>query len=274
MATKNILVHLGDDPETNLRMDVAVDACKHFGAHLTALYMHEVKIPVGAVGRGGYLAENQEKVQKYADALRQRVGRLCKQAGVDWEWAGTDSEHFETVFRYTSLSDLIILSHITIEDLEDRIFFKQLEELIIRAGAPILVLPSEYKRSGPPGYADKILIAWKPSGEAIRAVRDTLDMIRSASEVTVFTADDSPDNPNNPSEGILRYLKSHDIEAKSEHHIEDSRIGDQIVNVAVEQGAELIIMGAYGRSGLAEKLLGGATWHIITRCPLPVLLSH
>lgn len=274
MATKNILVHLSDDPETDMRLKVAVDACKHFKARLTALYMHEIKIPVGAVGRGGYLAENQEKVKQHAGALRQKVGRLCKQAGVDWEWAGTDSEHFDSVFQYTSLTDLVIVSGITLEDLEDRFFYKPTEEVIRQAGTPMLVLPKDYQRTGPAGYADKIMIAWKPSGEAIRAVRDSLDILRSASEVTVFTADDSPSHPDNPAAGILRYLKSHGIEAKSEHHIQDSRIGDQIINVAREHDAELIVMGAYGRSGIAEKLFGGATRHMMTSSPIPILLAH
>lgn len=274
MSTKNILVHLSDDPETDTRMKVAVDACKHFEAHLTALYMHEVKIPVGAVGRGGYLAENQEKVKAHADALRKKVARSCKQAGVDWDWVGTDTEHFDSVFQYTSLSDLIIVGSITLEDLEDRIFYKQTEEVVRHAGAPILVLPKDYQRTGPAGYADRIMIAWKPTGEAIRAVRDSLDILKSASEVVVFTADDSPSHPDNPAAGILRYLKSHGIAAKSEHHIQDSRIGDQIINVAKEHEAELIVMGAYGRSGIAEKLFGGATRHMMTSSPIPVLVSH
>ena len=83
MATKNILVHLGDDAETDARIQAAVNVCKHFRAHLMALYYHEVKIPVGAVGRGGYLAENQEKIDKHAEALRHKVDRLCKSAKVD-----------------------------------------------------------------------------------------------------------------------------------------------------------------------------------------------
>lgn len=273
MATKNILVHLGDDPETETRLKVAVDACKHFGAHLLAFYLHEIKIPVGAVGRGGYLAENKEKVQAHADALRKKVGRLCKNAGIDWEWAQSDNEHFNDILAHTSLADLIIISHITLEDLEDRLFYKQVEEMVMRAGGPILVLPDGYKQKAA-GFFDKILIAWKSSGEAIRAVRDSLDVIKAASEVTVFTADDSPNHPDNPATGILRYLKSHGIEAKSEHHVQDNRIADQIINVAHEHGAELIIMGAYGSTGLTEKLFGGASRHMMISCPIPVVLSH
>jgi len=273
MATKNVLVHLGDDEETDTRLHAGVNVCKHFRAHLMALYYHEVKIPVGAVGRGGYLAENQEKIDKHADELKKKVARLCKAAKVDWEWARSDTEHFTSVFQYSSLSDLIIISEITVEDLEDRIFYKDVEELIMRAGAPFLVLPHGFdakKWSHP----KKVMIAWKPSGEAIRAVRDSLEIIQAASEVTVFTADVDPERHDNPAAGILRYLKSHGIDAISDHHIQDSRIGDQIMNVAEQHGVDMLIMGAYGAMGLKEKLFGGATRHIMTKCPIPVLLSH
>jgi len=273
MATKNVLVHLGDDPETETRLQAGVNICKHFQAHLMALYYHEVKIPVGAVGRGGYLAENQEKIQQHAEDLRREVAKRCKAAKVEWDWARSDSEHFTSVFEYTSLSDLIIISQITVEDLEDRIFYKQTEELVMRAGAPFLMLPGGFNATGW-NHPKKVMIAWKPTGEAIRAVRDALEIIQAASEVIVFTADVDPEKHDNPATGILRYLKSHGIDAVSDHHIQDSRIGDQIINVAQQHGVDLIVMGAYGQMGIKEKLFGGASRYIMTKCPVPVLLSH
>ena len=38
--------------------------------------------------------------------------------------------------------------------------------------------------------------------------------------------------------------------------------------------ADLMVMGAYGRSRLREVILGGATEHMLRRAQLPVLMSH
>ena len=205
MATKNILVHLSDNPETENRLRIAIDACQQYSAHLIAMYVHEIHFPVGAIGRGGYVAEDIEKVDEHAEHLRKHVSRLCHAAKISWEWVRSDNEHLQDILKHTSLADLTIVSQIQVDDLEDRLVYKFVEQLIMETGGPILVVPRGYKAKGI-ASPEKVMIAWKPAGESIRAVRDTLEIIKSAVEVTVFTADEEPETHDNPAEGILRYL--------------------------------------------------------------------
>jgi universal stress protein A len=45
-----------------------------------------------------------------------------------------------------------------------------------------------------------------------------------------------------------------------------------IVDIASEQGVDLIIMGTYGRTGLAHVFLGSVAEHVIRQAPCPVLV--
>jgi len=38
--------------------------------------------------------------------------------------------------------------------------------------------------------------------------------------------------------------------------------------------ADLLVMGAYGRSRLRERILGGATRRVLSQATLPVLMQH
>ncbi len=46
---------------------------------------------------------------------------------------------------------------------------------------------------------------------------------------------------------------------------------DQILKVAKETGADMIVMGTHGRTGVARAVLGSVTDQVIQRAPCPVL---
>jgi nucleotide-binding universal stress UspA family protein len=51
-------------------------------------------------------------------------------------------------------------------------------------------------------------------------------------------------------------------------------IGDLILSRAADNGADLIVMGAYGHSRLRELVLGGATRTLFESMTVPTLMSH
>jgi nucleotide-binding universal stress UspA family protein len=60
-------------------------------------------------------------------------------------------------------------------------------------------------------------------------------------------------------------LKAETILAKGEPH-------DQIVNCAKTKGADMIVMGTYGRRGTRRILIGSVTERVIEYTPCPVLV--
>jgi nucleotide-binding universal stress UspA family protein len=72
------------------------------------------------------------------------------------------------------------------------------------------------------------------------------------------------------------YLGWHGIVAKH-RHIQPGRgvgPGEQLLSTARDEGADLLVMGGYGRMPWREFLLGGATREIVGVSLLPLLLSH
>ncbi len=78
-----------------------------------------------------------------------------------------------------------------------------------------------------------------------------------------------------PSADICQHLARHGVNAEAQSITGyDVEVGDFILSRAADQGADLIVMGAYGHSRLRELVLGGATAHILGYMTVPVLMSH
>jgi nucleotide-binding universal stress UspA family protein len=50
--------------------------------------------------------------------------------------------------------------------------------------------------------------------------------------------------------------------------------GDALLSLCADEGADLLVMGAYGHSRFRELLLGGATRQILDSMIVPVLMAH
>jgi universal stress protein A len=60
-------------------------------------------------------------------------------------------------------------------------------------------------------------------------------------------------------------------EVRVETKIVEGVPGDEIVNVAKETGAEMIVMGTHGRTGLRRLLMGSVAEQVLRRAPCPVM---
>jgi nucleotide-binding universal stress UspA family protein len=51
-------------------------------------------------------------------------------------------------------------------------------------------------------------------------------------------------------------------------------VGKALLSRASDLGADLVVMGGYGHSRMAEMLLGGVTRRLLAQMTMPVLISH
>jgi nucleotide-binding universal stress UspA family protein len=83
------------------------------------------------------------------------------------------------------------------------------------------------------------------------------------------------EGPIHSANAALRYLARHGIAADTVHaNAADDRVGDLILARAKKVGADLVVMGAYGRPRFAELVLGGATRAVLANAGITVLMSH
>ncbi len=145
------------------------------------------------------------------------------------------------------------------------------EGIIFGSGRPVLVLP----RAAPASAMANVVVAWDFSREAARAFADALPILRQAANVTVLHVADDGASWHPSAKALERHLERLDIGARYHQLARGTlTVHETIEAYARRNGADLIVMGAYGHSRLQELVLGGVTREVLKAPFLPVLLSH
>jgi len=144
-------------------------------------------------------------------------------------------------------------------------------DLVMETGRPILVVPASTT------WLDlrRILVAWKDTREARRAIVDALPLLQKAEEVTVAEVCQALDEPtaSERANDVATWLLQHGV-AASAITAEDTNTPENLDTIASDMGAGVIVAGAYGHSRLRQWILGGVTQRFITRPSRCVLLSR
>lgn len=187
-----------------------------------------------------------------------------------------ESSPSATVALHGRASDLIIVSQQNRDDVEAAHENEFVEQTLLTAGRPVMVLPS----SGDfPVVGDRVLLCWDGSREAARALADAAPLLRGASHVVVLTMDEGAATRNVesiPFEDLATYCVAHGIPAPDHvrRDIKGVGVGSTILNAAADYSADLIVMGAYGHSKFREWAMGGATASILKSMTVPIMFSH
>src|SRR5207245_3818728 len=134
------------------------------------------------------------------------------------------------------------------------------EQVLIYSARPTLVLPYAGRLDT---IGSNVMVAWDDSREAARAVSDALPLLRIARSVQVVSWNESTDISDTTLrprlDALHRWLMWQGVTA--EIHVETTDIGiaEAMLSRAADLGADLIVMGAYGRARCAERVVGGAT---------------
>jgi nucleotide-binding universal stress UspA family protein len=149
------------------------------------------------------------------------------------------------------------------------------ESLIFGSGRPVVILPRVSKR-GTGFELGRVAVAWDFSQTASRAVADALPILEKAKRIDVVTFTNEKVIPGKRSGADLaKNLAHHGIDASVETvDAAGSRIGEVLNAYAHAHQTDLLVMGAYGHSRVREFILGGATKSMLSRPPIPILLSH
>ena len=73
---------------------------------------------------------------------------------------------------------------------------------------------------------------------------------------------------------MVEAARRHGAEASAKVRIGSSDIGDILLAAARDVGAELIVMGTHGRTGVKRLLLGSVAEHLLRHADCPVVTVH
>ncbi len=173
----------------------------------------------------------------------------------------------ELIPRRARLFDLVVLGRS--DRVVDEPHSDVLEDTVMRCGRPVLLAPAR-----PPGdLGVAAAIAWNGSAEAARAVNGALPFLARAKKVIVLTA-----GAADTAEGadLVKSLAWRGIAASTRHlaPVSGVNVGEQLLAAARDDGADMLVMGGYGKAPWREFLLGGATRQVVGTSLLPILIAH
>jgi nucleotide-binding universal stress UspA family protein len=150
-----------------------------------------------------------------------------------------------------------------------------LEAALFSSGRPVIIVPPGWKKSV---IGRSVLVGWKPTREAARALGDAAHLLAAAENVSVVTVDARPsEDAYGPRPGLdisahlaRRGCKTQLTNIDSMGRTEATAIFDQAKAV----NADLIVMGGFGHSRLSEIVFGGVTRELLQKTSIPILMSH
>ena len=277
MAFKDILVTLTSYPEpTPLSViDDAVSVASAVGAHIAALSCEiHVEVPGhfisgAAVGLPGIIAGEAARSRKNAQDLIAAFEAAAAKSGISSESILEKCRSFEApdlLVEYARLRDLTIMAAS-----DDRWYA---EAVIFGAGKPILILPNNPRSR--PFELGTVAVAWDFSRAAARAISDAIPLLEKAKTVRVVTVlNEKRLDRKHSAEELAKNLSRHGIDIVLDRIDAKGRpIGEVLETYVASHATDLLVMGAYGHSRLRELVLGGATRSLLSKPPLPILLSH
>jgi nucleotide-binding universal stress UspA family protein len=199
--------------------------------------------------------------------------RVTDESPVDAEWLEASGIPTDVLIAEAGRADLVILSGNPGADPEGALYKIPPADVIMSCGTPVIVLPPQ----PPAGFkARRILLAWKNTAQAARAVRDALPVLQLAERVilTEIVEDAPPWRYGILADSMAEYLETHNV-AVSIHRLPAAGDpGEQLIEAAYDNHCDLIVAGAYGHSRIREWALGGVTRSLLGASTLPCIFSH
>jgi nucleotide-binding universal stress UspA family protein len=133
---------------------------------------------------------------------------------------------------------------------------------------PLLLVPADWQST----VGTRVCVAWKDMPQTVRAIEAAAAVLKRAGEVRVLAGFRRDAADIGHPEQILGQLG---IEAHLvPFGIGTEAVGQTLLRMAHDVSADLLVMGAYSHSRIAEYVLGGVTRYILSHADLPVLMAH
>lgn len=277
MSIAAILTHVEVEPSAEPRLQLAADLADQFGAALIGVAAEIFEPPTSAAAMG-YV--DGETLVAEASAVQEdlRLAETKFDAVAQTVAAGSDFRSgvglpAELVAQQARSADLIVCGprHADRWGLHNH---ADPGDVLMIAGRPILVVPDGLAKLD----ASSVLIAWKDTREARRAVRDALPFLVRAKQVLIAEVCEQNDEADARARvaDVAEFLARHGVKASTA--VREPGKGPAaaaLVQVAEMQDAGLIVAGGYGHTRLREWVFGGITRALLAGVPKrAVLLSH
>lgn len=276
MEFKTLLVTVDADAASDARTGLACRMARALKARLIGVAAGETIPPALAdpyLG-GGLSTETLETfrglVDEELEALRSRFEATAAGHAVKAVWRGRPGPPADVVVEEAACADLILTGRRT--PLCDARAADP-GDVIVRAGRPVLVVPPALQGELIGGGA---IVAWSRSREARLAIAGALPLLRLAREVKLVTVTSEPPTAGDDQalEAQVEWLRTHGVVAEPTAKASLQETGDELLDLAADMGADLLVAGGYGHSRMQEWIMGGVTRTLLSHGNVSVLFAH
>lgn len=273
---KDIVVNL---PTTNPQriVDYAISVATAFQAHLGGVaFQYEPIIPAADFGSIpiGLIESQRAENKQQAMHAKAVFDEAARRATLSYESRIIESSGegaAETFGGIARCFDLAMVAQA--EPGTDGLANLQIEGALFGSGRPLLVVP--YIQTSPLAL-DRVMVCWDGSRNAARAAADAMPFLALAKSVQVVTVTGEKGKSTElPGVDIAAHLARHGLKVALDHvAVGEVDIANNLLSIAADNSADLMVMGGYGHTRLREFILGGATRGILDSMTVPTLMSH
>lgn len=278
---KDLLVPITNTAGDASALDMAIALAARESAHLSVLEVFNLPMPAPSpwgllpdLAMSDIYATLRAKAEKDATVWRARLA----QESISSEVRVAESLFVEpprTAALHAGYSDVTVMTAASGAASDETVILRFFAALLLESGRPVLVVPARFKSQR---QAKRVVVAWKPTREATRALHDALPLLRMAESIDVLevgaAGGERGDGPQ-PGADIATHLARHGLNVRV---VVTERTGESVAMALmrhVEQsGAELLVAGGYGHSRFREWVLGGVTRELLKFTSVPILFSH
>lgn len=277
MTFATVMVSLALNQPNDARLRVASDLAARFDAGMIGVTAAEFAPPLYfTTGEQAQelIEQSEAALQNGLAELEQQFRSAVGERAASLSWRSALDFPVRYVLAQVRAADIVVTGSMP-PGVSDSFTIASPKDLVMQTGRPLLVVPDNATGLD----LSTVLVAWKETPEARRAVADALPLLAKAAKVVVVEI------PEDTSEygaceariaDVVAWLGRHKIVA-SARVVEPGQgrnVAAKLDAVAADLAAGLVVAGAYGHSRFRELVLGGVTEHLVTRTKRCVLLSH
>ncbi|MGR3321805.1 MAG: universal stress protein [Pseudooceanicola sp.] len=277
MPPKTLALTLFSAEEAEWLLPAAVEVAAAFRAHLVGLFPDYEVLPYatmeGTASLNAMAALTERRIEeraavesRFAEATRLQdfVSELRVQEG---HRAGAEG----FLAGNARGADLVLAGQIGSGSAP--VQRRLVEHLIRHSGRPVLVIPQGWE-PGPVGR--KVLLGWSDTREATRAAHDALAVAAPKAVIDILhagTTGEEPETAYRQDMAAAFDRLGHKVTVL-ERDAPSGGAGQTLLSVAVERGADMIAVGAFGHSRAYDFVIGAVTQHLLENAEIPVLFSR
>lgn len=274
MSGFDIAVHVRDTAGEPLAARAAWLLAARLRTYVYGLYV----APLGAVAFSTpetvvFQVNEADRLYEDARARRSWWQQLLQKNACAGEWLVAQGEPVEALCHCARWCDLVIAERPALNP-DAPTGWGTVSRTVFGAGSPVVVVPEAARLAA---LGERVLIAWNHSREGMRAIRGALPLLAQATQVTVLDGaarEDRLDARHLPQLDLRGWLQRHGVTAEFRGFAPKNDFGAGILAAARDTRSDMIVMGAWGHSRIAELVLGGATRYLFQHSDVPLFVAH